>query len=385
MGLVCLYCKKEKTAEEFSQEHVLPRGIGGNLNTYNPFSINDVCSRCNNLSGLFIDGPFIKSWFINNSRADVAKRYCHLTPETILPLVYFGEIEALKQGDKICEFWLGPTGDTIYHFHVPYPEEMDVPPIVGLPPTAYKKDIDHGIVFLFIRSNNTKWLPTIIFSTLSNFKKSTIYLGNGNKPEIERFEEIPKDLKELHKHLISIQGTTHQNRVQVGINFADRFLCKLALGIGSIILNPEFKKSQSADLLRQGMWTKSRTDREQLPIKGTGPLGSKEIMSDLDHYFKWTGGHTFVVMKAQSQLALYSNFYEANSSVILISNEPQHWEGKIGEGLVFVVAPTLSKAVGPIDIAEFIAHRIDSPIAYNLLQDLEAEMIKFSELPPFDV
>lgn len=45
MAKICLYCKKEKSDEEFSQENVLPRGLGGNLNTYNPFSINDVCQK----------------------------------------------------------------------------------------------------------------------------------------------------------------------------------------------------------------------------------------------------------------------------------------------------------------------------------------------------
>ena len=385
MTKICLYCKKEKPDNEFSQEHILPRGVGGNLDTYNPFSINDVCGRCNNLSGLFIDGPFIKSWFINNYRADVAKKYCHLTDKTVLPLTYFGEIKDLKFGDKICEFWLGPTGDTIYHFHEPYPEELDSPPIVGVPPTTYNKEIDNGFVFLFVRSNNPVWHPAIIFSTISNFKKSVIYLGNGDKPALDQFQVIPENLSELHLQIKSMQGKTHNNTVKIGINYADRFLCKLALGIGSLLLNPSFKESKSADLLRQGMWTKNIRDREKLPIRGTGFLGNKDTMANFDSFFKWSGGHSIVLMKTGKQLALYSNFYEVNSAVIQISDEPEHWEGKMTEGKVFVVVPALSKAVGPIDLAEFIAHRIEPSYTNEQLKKLEEEMEQFTKHPPFDI
>lgn len=381
----CLYCKNEKPEEEFSQEHVLPRAIGGNLNTYNPFSINDVCNRCNSLSGLFIDGPFIKSWLINNYRAEAAQRYCHLTPNTILPLNCFGEIEELKYEDKICEFWLGPTGDTIYHFHDEYPEELDCPPMIGVPPTAFKKKIDYGFVFLFIRSNNPKWHPTIVFSTVANFEKTIIYLGNGNKPDLRQFEDIPENLKKLHKKLLSIQGIKHKIKFKAGINFADRFLCKLALGIGSIVLNPEFKFSQSADLLRQGMWTKNSEDRKMLPIKGSGIYSNKTLLGPLDQFTKWNGGHTFLIMRNCDILTLYSNFYETNSSVIVVSNEPNHWKGKIEEGIVYIVSPSLSKAVGPINLADYIAHRIEPSMPNEALRQLEIEMNQFEKLPSYDI
>ena len=192
-------------------------------------------------------------------------------------------------------------------------------------------------------------------------------------------------MKELHGKLKSIQGKTHNNTFAVGINFADRFLCKLALGIGSFILNPEFKESPSADLLRKGMWTKARTDRELLPIRGTGFLGNKNTMSNLDDIFKWTGGHSIVIMKAQSQLAMYTNFYEVNSAVIQISDEPQHWEGKVEEGLIYVISPSLQKAVGPLDLTDYIAHRVEPQLICKPLQDLENEMNKFGDLPPFEI
>ncbi|UPT71150.1 MAG: HNH endonuclease [Flavobacterium sp. JAD_PAG50586_2] len=275
MTKICLYCKEEKEIKEFSQEHVLPRGVGGNL-INNPFSIKDVCARCNNLCGLFVDGPFIKSWFTNNYRSKIAQQYCHLTPETVLPLSYMGEIEDLKSDNEICDFWLGPTGDTIYHFHKPYPDDLDTPNMIGIPPTAYKKDIDPGYVFLFVKSNNPLWHPTIVFSVISNFKKSKLYLGNGPKPNLEQFENIPEQLSDLHSKLTEKQEEMHNNTFTISIDYADRFLCKLALGMGSLVLKPEFKLSADADLLRKGLWTKNKDERKELKIHGANFLGDKE-------------------------------------------------------------------------------------------------------------
>lgn len=53
----CLYCGNEKNEEDFSQEHVIPKALGGNLTPDNPFTIHNVCRRCNSVAGAFIDGP----------------------------------------------------------------------------------------------------------------------------------------------------------------------------------------------------------------------------------------------------------------------------------------------------------------------------------------
>lgn len=378
----CLYCKNEKEDAEFSQEHVLPRGVGGNL-INNPFSIKDVCAKCNNLCGLFVDGPFIKSWFINNYRSQIAQKYCHLTSETVLPLSFMGEFKEFNYEDKICELWLGPAGDTIYHFHKPYPEE-DTPHMVGTPPTAYKKNLDPGFVFIFIRANNPVWHPTIIFSTIFNFKKSILYLGNGQKPNLTQFKEVPKELKELHSRLINFQEKEHSNSIIISIDYADRFLCKLALGMGSLLLKSDFKNSEDADLLRAGLWTKKLEDRKKLKIRGSNFLGGKEHKENLDEIFKWPGGHCLAVIKNQNGILLFCNFYEQNSAAIKISGNVSHWPDD-SEGKIFVMVPSLSKAVGPIDFLEFIGHKVEPPIKHSGLEILEQEMQQFTSHPPFNL
>lgn len=382
---ICLYCNNEKGEDELSQEHVLPRGVGGAITTVNPFSIENVCIRCNSVLGFFVDSPFIKNWLINNHRAKNAKKFIKLSNTSILPLEYFGEINNLKFGNKLCEYWLGPTGDSIYHFHEPYPKDEDTPTIVGAPPTTKKERIDNGFVFIFVRSNNPEWLPTILNSTIANFKKATFYLGNGSTPPGDLFSDIPEPLIYLHKSLKKIQGKDHKISASIGIDAGERFLGKLALGFGSILLNDSFSQSKSADLLRELMWAKSSKKRKSLPIYGSGFFNNSEEIRELSTLFKWDGGHVIVAMKTNDILALYTNFYEENSAIINITNEKEHWENKIDEGICFVVVPGLQSAVGPIVLEEFIAHKIDASYKNKDLVKLEERMSKFNELPPFDI
>lgn len=382
----CLYCNKPKKEDEFSQEHVLPRGVGGALTPVNPFSVDDVCKRCNSICGLFIDAPFIKSWFIKNQRASNAKRFVKLDKSTVLPLSYMGIIDQLEFKNKICEFWLGPTGDTIYHFHETYPQEEHMSPIVGPPPSLKKSDIDDGFVFLYIRSNNPDWHPTIINSLIANFSNSTLYLGNGPTPPGNAFSDIPNELNELHEELNSMSGETHENQIKIGASTGERFLAKIALGFGSIVLDDSFKDSQSADLLREFMWTKEVDKRHNIPVKGRGFLGHQSNFGKIDEILKWPGGHSFAMMPTGDSLALYSNFYEESSAAIQITNEKKHWDDEnIDEGLAYVVVPGLQKAVGPLSIAELLAHKTTPDYEHESLKKLEQEMSTFDELPPYDI
>ena len=119
----CLYCTEEKEESEFSDEHILPQAIGGNLSPTNPFKSDEICKQCNNLCGLVVDAPFIKSWFTQSGIAEEARRYVSFDENSVFPLQYMGPLPDLNEGSGICEFWIGPTGDSIYHFHDPYPEK----------------------------------------------------------------------------------------------------------------------------------------------------------------------------------------------------------------------------------------------------------------------
>lgn len=392
----CIYCGRNKSSSQFSDEHVIPRAIGGNLEPTNPFLIDEVCNRCNNLSGIFIDEPFIKSWFTQNNKAELSFEYIDLDKDVIVPLRYFGEFEDLKYEDKICEFWLGPTGDQIFHFHKPYPERPNIPPIVGVPTHAKRENIDYGFVFIFIRSNNPIWHKPILYSFVNQFKKSTLYLGNGPKPKGDSFSTIPEELEELHKELKKRTGSdpdkqnseTHKLKTSFGLDYGDRFLAKLALGLGSILLNDSFKKSNSADILRKFMWTKSLEDRSKILLPGTNFVGNN-IDDRLKDFLSWPGGHLLYFLPDKNRgLILYTNFYKRQEASILISSNPDHWEGTSVDcdgGVIYVITPFLQSYAGPISLASYLAHKIEPDYIEEDLAQLEEKMEVNKEVPPFDI
>ncbi len=380
---VCVYCNREKPDDELSQEHVIPRAIGGNLNPVNPFSLDNVCRRCNSLCGTYIDGPFIKSWVTQNYRTETILKYADITKDPILPLRYMGPCEDIEFKDNVCELWLGPTGDTIYHFHKPYPEEPDVAPMVGVPIFANRDKIDPGFAFLFIRSNNPVWHKTIVYSFVTQFKNSVLYLGNGPTPKGGRFSDIPMELQELYMLLQRMSGQTHKASVKIGIHYGDRFLAKVALGVGALILNQDFLSSDSAQQLRRFMWTKDAEERNKLPIRGTGFFGA--IDDGLKQILNWPGGHIITLIRTGKTLNLYASFYETQSAVIRVSSDIKHWDGVVNEGLVFVIAPGLQRFVGPKNIATYIAHKFEPDLKDPDFIRLEKEMNSVKEIPPYDV
>jgi len=70
----CVYCRLEKDLTEFSMEHIFPQSLGGAL-CGNLFKTNQVCKRCNNILGIFVDGAFIKSFFRTNDEAVAIRQY----------------------------------------------------------------------------------------------------------------------------------------------------------------------------------------------------------------------------------------------------------------------------------------------------------------------
>lgn len=382
--LICAYCGKEKSDEEFTQEHVIPKAIGGNLFPDNPFLLNNVCKRCNNVSGTYIDGPFIKSWLTQNSRAENLYKYADISKNPILPLVYMGPCHELSYEDKICELWLGPTGDTIYHFHLPYPDEPQISPMVGVPTYVGNNEIDYGFAFLFIRSNNPIWHPTIIYSFINQFNKSTVYLGNGPVPEGGPFSKIPRELEDLHKKIRSISGNNHEISFKIRLDYGDRFLAKIALGIGCKLLNNSFISSESASMLRKFMWTKDAEERNKIPVSGASFL--KGEFGKLNQILCWPNGHIVALIVSLDSLYLFTSFYGNQNATIKISSEPEHWKGKIqNEGIVYAIAPGLQRYVGPKNLSTFIAHKFEPDCLDKDLSNLEIEMNKFSKLPLYDI
>ena len=353
--MTCVYCAKNTSP--LTEEHVVPRALGGALQPTNPFKLNRVCRRCNTLCGRYVDRPFVKNWIVANYLQSAAYQLLDVTaPGSEVPLIYMGPIPEATFGDRMCELWLGPAGDVVYHFHRPWPQEPDTPISIGPPPPPYNDDsVDHGFVIAFVRPGNPEWYQCIFNSISSAFSRADIYLGNGNPPG-EPFKKMSGSLYLLWRLLKKIRGREHKAQFAMSVDFADRFMGKLALGLGALHLDPSFEASPDADLLRTLLWTKASKARSTLPIHGVGLLSGK-VPPQQKQLFGEDHCHTILLHNSQPEIALYVIISNAIDAVIKVSaNGRVHWPATLkSTGIVYLVSPGLKSFVGPIDMPTYVA------------------------------
>jgi len=368
-----------------TDEHVLPRTIGGNLHPYNPFLLKNVCRSCNSAAGRHIDGPFIRSWFIQNQRSLNARKYLDLASDPIIPLVFQGELQTPLLTDKTCDLWQGPTGDPIYHFHDSYPEAKDAEPSIGPPPYLSADEIDPGFAFLFIRASNPCWHKSIILSFAEHFEESILYLGNSPTIPGGRFSDIPNELVELCDRLKAMIGQKWQQiRFSVAADFGHRFLAKLALGCGALFLDSAFLQSPDAARLRNFMWERNPDARADMQIPGITFLSQK--LGPAKQLIGWPAGHVILLLPVDGRLLLSPFLYGELSAAIEISSDPSMWSGRIDDdGTVFVIAPGFGKFVGPISLADYIGTRTETTTTSNPLSQLFSIVQSIGPLPPYDL
>ena len=379
--MICAYCWREKPDEQITDEHVLPRALGGNLTPQNPFLLRPVCKICNAASGRHIDGPFLRSWFLKNYRAENARKYVDLSVSPILPLTYLGEVQTDLPTDKSCDMWLGPTDDRVFHFHNPYPNAEGV---VGPPLYLRPDEIDPGFVFVFIRATNPAWHGPILLSIKEYFPESTLYVGNGSTPPGGAFSDVPEKFNALHSQLKAMNGQTHHLQFHVRKDFGHRFLAKLALGCGALFLKRDFLWSPDATLLRNFMWEKTPGSRQDIPLLGQPFLSEK--LKGIKQILGWAPGHIILFSPIDHKLVLVPIFYGEHVAAMQICSDATLWEGQINPlGSVYIIAPGLRRFYGPMSLPDFIAIKTGMLSTSNECAELLNHSYSECTLPPYDL
>ncbi len=367
-----------------TDEHVLPKKIGGNVRPNNPFLLKNVCMQCNTASGRHIDGPFIRSWFIRNLRSQNAQKFLDLNTNPILPLTFMGELKQTWTNNLICDFWQGPTGDNIYHFHTQYPEREIGEPYTGTPLYLQASDIDPGFAFLFITASNPVWHRCIISSFVEHFKGTVLYLGNGPAPPGGRFSKIPQQLETLHQQINAMSGQKHDVNFAVGTDFGHRFLGKLALGMGAKLLSPDFQQSNDATILRNFMWEKDPNARAKILI--TGATFFEEKLKNITDLIGWTAGHILLFIPIDGKLLLCPILYGVQTAIIAITTNEEFWKHHIDEeGTIYIVTPRLFHVVGPISVVEYLEVKFNGSKEPKKLYNLFQFVNSIKPLPPFNL
>lgn len=380
---LCIYCEEQKRPDEFSLEHIFPDRLGGDL-CNELFKTSDVCRDCNSTAGLFVDGPFIRNFFRATPEALSATQYLDLTsPTSIHPFMYLGIIAEIDlDPDLVCEMWTGPCGNHLYHVHERDEERWES--YAGGNPIARKKK--PGRVYLLLTTEQPQWVGLVLRSMKKFFPKARRFAGNFN---LSAEDNLPKYVEELDEmaaaELRVIKALPEQIgfRIPLVAGFEQRFLAKIARGLGYTILGPDFLITQHAQKLRRMLREKDADERAKLGVRGKGYFDGSADPSGGS--MAWPGAYTIWLKIIDNDFVLSLYLPDGKAMHIVISDDPRLWADacfdQYREGVVYLVLPTLGEFVGPVPFPKYIAHRT-AGIPFPLLSAIDAKRIDPATLPP---
>lgn len=385
----CLYCDGKRPSLEPSLEHIWPEALGGESGP-DIFKTRDVCARCNNLSGQWVDGAFLKSWFLQAEHAISVHDYLDPERPEPMPAVYLGiDEEFPTQDGEICERWAGPVGAHIYHVH-----QRDDDRWKGFAGGDFirRRGPDPGRAYLRLTSDNEYWALASLLSFQKQFPAASRRCLTGIEPPLPdawgilNREAPPRSTAEAAEmaFIVGQADTTRRLRMDIQVDFSDRFLAKLALGFCHTILGESASRSRYAGALRQRLWSRTETPEEADTIRGAGFWGGRddELMAN---FMGWRGAWTLTFQPMPDGFGMTIIMPGGRLMAMLLSDEPSLWPEAVVEqyadGLVYVVVPARGRTVGPIPLANFVSHKLGNHRETDLV-GLEALRIDRTALPP---
>lgn len=386
---LCIYCGVEKASTDFSNEHIWPDALGGD---YLPefWRTRNVCRRCNSMAGIFVDAAFIRGWAGNAERGSGAREYMSLTDpmQTLLPLDYLGKLPDEMVGkEEVADWWVGPCGATIVHIR---PQESDEiwASYLGGDPRA--KKVRAGRAFIALASDTEYWIIAALASFAKHFKRAERYVVNMNvPPSWKAFRPIDRDNAAQAADLSVIDGIIDaakaeskiRAQVQIRADSDHRFLAKVALAVGCQLFGSDFTSHPHGHDLRKAFRQPDVKRRREIPIKGTGYFAANKN-SDLQ-VLAWNGAWLLILQVIDGKLALLVVTPSGRTMGIQITDDKEltaRLSGEYRDGNIWMTVPSLGKAIGPLSLPDYIAHRTQI-ISNAELASIESSRIDPSSLP----
>ncbi len=376
--ITCIYCNEEKKESEFSEEHIWPEALGGDcLSDF--WRTKNVCRRCNSISGLFVDGEFIKGIGGNIEQFTSASEYIDIDnpPKINLPLAYLGKIQDIEiENGTIADFWVVPNGGNIIHFR-PEDQENIWASYAGGEPRMSKNKTESSRVYVVLTSTEKYWILACLAAVKAHFKNAECFIVNMEvSAECNEFKTYDPN-NPIHKK----DAVTVENVISAGRNSrnlrckfvvrkdtGDRFLAKLGLAIGYKLLGAPFLQTDSAKFLRKGFGEAKYEKRQKIPVRGKNYL-SENIDKSLLDFLSWAGAWVLIIWIVASNLTLIVISPSGNFQCVVVSNEIpliQNLCQSYEDGIVWLTVPTLGESVGPLSLVDYISHRFGNQIHEEL-------------------
>jgi hypothetical protein len=388
--LRCIYCEGRRGDPKFSLEHIWPQALGGAA-CPKIFQTDQVCRRCNSLAGQWIDGAFLKSWFLLNEAGINAHLYLDPKKPGASPLFYMGFDEEIPlPKEEVCERWIGPAGAHIYHIH-----QRDDERWYGFAggDFLHRQRLDAGRAYIVLTSPTAYWVLASLLSFVAYFPEAkrrclTTVMGLPDTINVLAPDAGPISASEATE-IAFIRGRpddrAHHHRLSISVDFSDRFLAKLGVGLAHTILGPAVSASPYVGELRGAMWCQDPEERSRFQMRGTGFWRDGSTDDLFSKFAGWPGAWTILLSPQRQGFAVVLFTPSGRPMTIMLSDDPSLWPPHIGSeygaGLFYVVVPERESAFGPIPLLDFVSHKLGRRRHADLLT-LEAMKTDRSLLPP---
>lgn len=386
----CIYCGCEKPDDEFSDEHIWPDALGGDFLPRDVWRTDDVCQRCNSVSGLFIDGAFIRSWMGQAELSSGSLEYlAGRGKPAAIPLNYLGPMQNIPVPlDHIADYWAGPCGANIIHIR---PDDGDEQwtTYAGGDPKAKKAKA--GRAYIAFTSEDEFWLLVGLLSFKRHFDRAERFIVDADFPPEWAFKKPDQDDPVQAEDMKTVDAVVRRSRadedlhirVTVSVDLGNRMLAKLGLAAGYKLLGAAFVETDYAKNLRWGMREANIEKRKLIPVRGSGFLGGSEL-GGAEAVLAWPGGWVLMVNLVEGNLCLCVISPSGRAMSVLVSDDKtlvNTLDPSYRDGVIWITVPAAGEAVCPILLPEYLAHQTDRS-AVQELTALASKRGDRTKLPP---
>lgn len=388
---ICIYCNQTKNVDEFSLEHIFPDSLGGAF-AHNIFKTRQVCQKCNNLSGLYVDSAFVKNFF--STTLPIFSDYLgyfDFDKKPIIPFSYMGFVEYIKHPNfTYCEKWLWCGGSMVYHFHNNSEESFKT--IAGGDPRR-RKGKDAGEAYLVGLTDNPFWIELLLNSFVKQFQKSKKISVNYLLQDTAS-ASLTTEQQSIKKELFTIHQSQDMQKhtIPIKLDFNVRFQAKLSIGLGYSLFGEKFSKSDEAKNYRDIFWNKDYQKLVELQPQMMSFFSEKKNEFDqIVQFLNYRGCHGLFFVPIQNSLIFYGNLYGQNQYPILtiITNELDKYQNELieqyPEGWGYILVPQREMCIGEIAITELFVYNTEDKSCLPALIQLETLYKNPDKLPPFNI